>query len=57
MTEPSQSGKVPKYVFVEYSGEAKYRDDIDIAYSESEDSVFLNGTRDGKRIFKLKMDY
>lgn len=58
MTSLTQSGKTPKYVFVEYQGEAKRGDIIDIAYCENENSVFLNGEKDnGKKVFRLRMDY
>ena len=57
ITKISQSGRVPKYVFAEYAGEARRGDKIDIDLSEGDSLVYLNATRDSKRVFKIKMDY
>ncbi len=54
LTALSADNKTPKYVAVEYAGEARYGESIDIAFSETDSSVFLAGTKDkNKKIFKL----
>ncbi len=58
ITDNASSGKVPKYVAVEYSGEARFSQRIDIHYYERENSVYLQGVKDdGKKVFKLKTEY
>lgn len=58
ITHISSSGKTPKYAAVEYSGEARFSERIDIQYYEKENGIYLSGTKkDGKKVFKLKMDY
>ena len=58
ITDTSSSGKVPSYVSVEYSGEARFNQKIDISFCQSENGIYLSGTKDdGKKVFKLKMVY
>ncbi len=58
LTSLSSKGKTPKYVSIEYSGEARYSESFEISYREDESSLFLSGNKpDGKKVFKLKMEY
>ncbi|MBQ9227218.1 MAG: hypothetical protein IJ168_00175 [Eubacterium sp.] len=57
MTAPAAAGKTPHYVAAEYNGEARYGDRFDIALAATDSTVFLSGTKDGKKLFKLKMEY
>ena len=58
ITHSSSSGKTPKYAAVEYSGEARYNDKVEIRFRQDENGIFLSGTKDeNKKVFKLKMTY
>ena len=58
ITLNTASNKAPKYVAVEYSGEARYGENVDISFCQDKNSIFLSGTKnDGKKVFKLKMTY
>lgn len=58
LTSLSAQGRTPKYVAVEYSGEARCAESFGISYHEDENSVYLAGNKpDNKKVFKLKMEY
>ena len=57
ITSLSSSGKTPRYVAAEYSGEARFGETVDIAIKEEENLVFLNGTKDSKKVFKVRIEY
>lgn len=58
ITSLSAKGRIPKYVSVEYSGEARRGDSFRIAYCEDGNTVYLAGTKpENKKVFKLKMEY
>ena len=58
LTALSSDGRTPSYVAIEYSGEARYGESFEIAYGGDGNSVFLSGVKpDGKKVFKLKIDY
>jgi len=58
LTDLSCSGKVPVYVCAEYSGEARFGEELNIGYSQKENEVYLSGTKEEKKkVFKLKMTY
>lgn len=57
LTSLSSSGRTPKYVAAEYSGEARFGENVDIAIREEENLVFLNGTKDAKKVFKVRIEY
>ena len=58
ITLNASENKTPKYVAAEYSGELRYNEKVNIAYTQSESGIYLSGTKDdNKKVFKLKMDY
>ncbi len=58
ITSIASGGRTPKYVAVEYSGEARYGESFDLAYTEKESLVYLSGTKgESKKLFRLKMEY
>ena len=58
ITGISASGKTPKYISAEYSGEARFSEKLDIHYYERDNSIYLSGLKDdGKKVFKLKAEY
>jgi medium-chain acyl-[acyl-carrier-protein] hydrolase len=57
MTSLSALGRTPKYVFAEYSGEARFGETVDIALTETDNLVYLAGTKEQKKVFKVKFEY
>ncbi|MBO4338643.1 MAG: hypothetical protein J5877_01825 [Clostridia bacterium] len=58
ITLNASENRPPKYVSVEYSGEARFGEKLDIQFRQSENEIYLFGTKDeGKKVFKLKMIY
>ena len=57
LTTQSSSNRPPKYAFAEYSGEARFGETVDIAISETDELVYLAGTKEGKKVFKIKLEY
>lgn len=58
LTSLSVQGRMPKYVSVEYSGEARCSESFEISYSQDENGIFLSGAKpDGRKVFRLKIDY
>ena len=58
ITFNAAKNKTPKNVAAEYSGELRYNEKVNIAYTQSENGIYLSGTNDdNKKVFKLKMDY
>jgi len=56
-TSLSSANRTPKYAFAEYSGEARFGEVVDIALLETNDLVYLAGTKEGKKVFKVKLEY
>lgn len=56
LTGFSKDGRVPSYVFAEYSGEARFGESFEISVKEDDSYIYLSGTKD-KKIFSVRMDY
>ena len=58
LTDFASKGKTPKRVAIEYSGEARFGETVNISYKQNENGIYLQGVKeDTKKVFRLKMDY
>lgn len=53
----TQEGRQIKYAAAEYSGEARFDESFTLSLAESENSAFVSGEKDGKKLFRLKFEY
>ena len=56
LLDESEIGRI-SHAAVEYSNEARYRDDIDIGIHKEKEQLYLSGNREGKKLFRLLLKY
>ena len=53
----SEGGRQVKYAAAEYSGEARMGESFELGVGEYDEGAFVSGTKDGKKLFRLRLEY